>query len=196
MRLIRWVQALVTFAAVIVGSIAPSHSSGLGPTGSAAIADHAYDGESVESSSTDTALGGNGAEQQFLQGAWPWTSPTHAYDHPAALGPSGVPRVSGFFAPQTVPGSYLVDKGFKAQRQVTPGTRVVEGEFVNDIGPGGIRVEPWRAHYDEYGRLIARTDFNAGNSKAGISNVHHSTYEWGPGCNPCVTNHIPGEFKP
>ena len=61
-------------------------------------------------------------------------------------------------APSAVqtPGSYLAGK---APRQVTPGTRVLEGQYVNDLG----RVEPWTSHYDEYGRLIGRTDFNAGN---------------------------------
>jgi hypothetical protein len=77
-------------------------------------------------------------------------------------------------------GTYLIDKGFKAPRQVTPGIRVITGEYANDIGPGGVRVEPWKAYYDQYGRLIARTDYNAGNASARIPSVHHTVYNWVP----------------
>ena len=81
----------------------------------------------------------------------------------------------------------------KAPNQVQPGIRVLEGQYVNDLG----QVQPWRAHYDQFGRLIARTDFNAGNAAAGIPDVHHHTYQWGPGMNPLETgSHIPGEYVP
>ena len=87
-------------------------------------------------------------------------------------------------------GEYLVRK---APSQVTPGTRVLEGQYINDLG----RVEPWRAHYDEYERLIGRTDFNAGKKAAGIPDIHYHTYEWGLGKTPLETgSHIPGEFQP
>ena len=83
----------------------------------------------------------------------------------------------------------------KAPLQVTPGETVRTGEFVNDIGPGGTRIEPWEAHYDEYGRMIARTDYNAGNSATGVADVHYHVYEWGPGCTPCeVVKHAPGVY--
>lgn len=83
----------------------------------------------------------------------------------------------------------------KAPLQVTPGETVRTGEFVNDIGPGGTRIEPWEAHYDEYGRMIARTDYNAGNSATGVADVHYHVYEWGPGCTPCeVVKHAPGIY--
>ncbi len=79
----------------------------------------------------------------------------------------------------------------KAAMQVTPGVRVVHGQHVNDLG----RVEPWTAHYDEYGRLEARTDYNAGNSAHGIDPIHHHTYEWGPGMSPLEsTSHVPGPW--
>ncbi len=50
-----------------------------------------------------------------------------------------------------------------------PGTRILEGHYIDDLG----RVQPWRAYYDEYGRIIGRTDWNAGNRVAGIPNIHH-----------------------
>jgi RHS repeat-associated protein len=91
---------------------------------------------------------------------------------------------------EIIPGEYLAAK---APGQVTPGVRVLEGQWVNNLG----RVEPWTAHYDEYGRLIARTDYNAGNVAEGIPSVHYHTYEWGPGRSPLETgSHIPGEYQP
>jgi hypothetical protein len=67
-------------------------------------------------------------------------------------------------------GEYLAGK---APKQVKPGVLVLEGQYVDDLG----RVQPWRAHYDEYGRLVGRTDFNAGNRAAGISDTHHHVYD-------------------
>jgi RHS repeat-associated protein len=88
----------------------------------------------------------------------------------------GSPSVRGFLADETgsvgrVPGDYLAAK---APKQVQPGIRELEGQYVNDQG----RVEPWTAHYDEYGRQIGRTDSNAGNQAAGIPDVHHSKVEY------------------
>jgi RHS repeat-associated protein len=81
----------------------------------------------------------------------------------------------------------------KASDQVTPGTGVLEGQHIDDLG----RVQPWEAHYDEYGRLVGRTDYNAANSAHNIPDVHHHTYEWGPGKTPMESgSHIPGEYKP
>ena len=81
----------------------------------------------------------------------------------------------------------------KAPDQVTPGTGVLEGQHIDDLG----RVQPWEAHYDEYGRLVGRTDYNAANSAHNIPDVHHHTYEWGPGKTPMESgSHIPGEYKP
>jgi RHS repeat-associated protein len=73
--------------------------------------------------------------------------------------------------PGRVPGDYLVGK---APTQVTPGTRTLRGQYQNDLG----RIEPWEAHYDQYGRLIGRTDMNAGNKAAGIPDVHHMVREY------------------
>jgi hypothetical protein len=50
---------------------------------------------------------------------------------------------------------------------VTPGTNALQGQYVNDFG----QVQPWTAHYDEFGRMIGRTDFNAGNAAAGIPDI-------------------------
>ncbi|MDQ6946006.1 MAG: hypothetical protein M3256_06965 [Actinomycetota bacterium] len=59
--------------------------------------------------------------------------------------------------------------------------------------------EPWTAHYEEYGRLIGRTDYNAGNAAQGIPDVHYHTYEYGPGYGNTgmeTGSHIPGEYQP
>lgn len=53
------------------------------------------------------------------------------------------------------------------------------------------RVQPWKAYYDEYGRI----DYNAANKAAGIPDTHYHTYEWGPGKTPLETgSHIEGEY--
>ena len=54
-------------------------------------------------------------------------------------------------------GDYLSSK---APLQVGPGTKTLTGQHVNDLG----RVEPWKASYDQSGRLVGRTDYNAGNA--------------------------------
>ena len=87
-------------------------------------------------------------------------------------------------------GDYLSKK---APNQVKPGTRQLKGQYVDDLG----RVQEWEAHYDEYGRLIGRTDYNAGNKAQGIPDTHYHTYEWGPGKTPFESgSHIEGEYKP
>ena len=74
-----------------------------------------------------------------------------------------------------------------------PGTEVLEGQYVNDLG----HVQPWRAHYDQYGRLIGRTDFNAGNKAANIPSIHYHTYGLQPDGTIFETgSHIPGVFWP
>jgi RHS repeat-associated protein len=81
----------------------------------------------------------------------------------------------------------------KASKQVTPGTKTLEGQYIDDLG----NVQPYQAHYDEFGRLKGRTDYNAGNKAHNIPDVHNHTYEWGPGKTPMETgSHIPGEYKP
>jgi hypothetical protein len=100
--------------------------------------------------------------------------------------------ITGDCAPNpVVPGSYLAEK---APKQVTPGVQVLEGHYVNDLG----RVEPWRAHYDEYGRQVGRTDFNAGNKAQGIPDVHHHTYEYNARYRHGreTQAHVPGEYRP
>jgi hypothetical protein len=71
---------------------------------------------------------------------------------------------------------------------------VFEGQRINDMG----RIEPWRAHYDQYGRPIGRTDFNAGNNTAGIPDPHYHVYEYNAKY-PLgyeAQSHVPGEYKP
>lgn len=82
----------------------------------------------------------------------------------------------------------------KAPKQVTPGTKKLEGQYINDQG----RVEPWTAHYDDYGRQIGRTDYNAGNKAAGIPDTHHHTKEYN-GLFPnghSTGDHTEGIYKP
>lgn len=86
----------------------------------------------------------------------------------------------------------LTMPGMRAPKFVMPGIRVVTGQYVDDCG----RIQPWRAHYDIHGRLLARTDYNAGNRPAGISDVHHHVYDisdkFPKGVE--VQSHVPGEF--
>ena len=35
------------------------------------------------------------------------------------------------------------------------------------------KIQPWQAHYDKFGRLLERTDWNAGIIKSGIPDTHH-----------------------
>ena len=68
---------------------------------------------------------------------------------------------------------------------------MLEGQYVDDLG----RVQPWKAYYDDFGRLVARTDYNSGNVAQGIPSVHHHLYEWGPGKTPFeYASHMEGEF--
>jgi YD repeat-containing protein len=81
----------------------------------------------------------------------------------------------------------------KAPTQVTPGTRSLEGQYINDFNG---RVEPWQAHYDEYGRMIGRTDYNAGNIAHGIPDTHYHSYGYNNGIPYPIANHAPGVFVP
>lgn len=60
------------------------------------------------------------------------------------------------------------------------------------------RLQPWKAYYDYAGRLIARTDYNAGNKAEGIPDVHYHLYEYKAGSvdGQEIAAHIPGEYKP
>jgi RHS repeat-associated protein len=89
------------------------------------------------------------------------------------------------------PGQYVAGK---APDQVTPGTKVLTGQYVNDQG----RVEPWIAYYDKFGRLIGRTDYNAGNAAQGIPRTHYHRYQYKPGRGGRVEieSHVQGEFVP
>lgn len=81
----------------------------------------------------------------------------------------------------------------KAPNQVTLGIKSLEGVYVDDRG----HEQPWKAYYDDYSRLVARTDFNAGNIAAGILDTHYHTYVWESGMTPMeVGKHLGGEFIP
>jgi hypothetical protein len=81
--------------------------------------------------------------------------------------------------------------GSKAPLQVTPGVSQLAEQNINHQG----RIEPWLAHYDEFGRLEARTNFNAGNRAADIPDIRHHTYDWGVDKTPMETrSHIPGAY--
>ena len=40
--------------------------------------------------------------------------------------------------------------------------------------------QPWRALYDAFGRLVARTDYNAPNPSIGAARIHYHVYVWDP----------------
>jgi len=44
-------------------------------------------------------------------------------------------------------------------------------QYVDGLG----RVQPWEVHYDEFGRMIVRADYNAGNAVEGIDSTHYNT---------------------
>ncbi|KAA3606479.1 MAG: hypothetical protein DWQ01_17620 [Planctomycetota bacterium] len=67
--------------------------------------------------------------------------------------------------------------GAKAPQQVTPGVQHLQGQYIDDVG----QVQPWRAQYDEFGRLKERTDFTDLPDPSTHTNPHHHTREYGPG---------------
>ena len=83
---------------------------------------------------------------------------------------------------------------------VYSGTKELEGIHVHYNKLKGVEeVQPWKAYYDDYGRLVARTDYNAGNKAAGIPDVHYHLYEWGKGFADWKSpheyaSHLEGEF--
>jgi RHS repeat-associated protein len=87
------------------------------------------------------------------------------------------------------PGDYLAGK---SPRQVEPGIKTTSGVHVNDVG----REEPWVAHYDDYGRFIGRTDYNAGNEAQGFPDIHYHVYEYSDEYHygHYIIDHAPGEY--
>jgi hypothetical protein len=97
--------------------------------------------------------------------------------------------------PPHSPGDYWRQSSLNnAPRITTPGTQTLTGIHVNDLG----QPEPWIAYYDEYGRIIARTDFTRGNQAAGIPPVHHHLTEWSDlyPLGRDLPEHFPGEYMP
>ena len=84
---------------------------------------------------------------------------------------------------------------------VIPGTKELEGIHLHHYGLTGVdEIQPWKAYYDDYGRLMARTDYNAGNKVAGIPNIHYHLYEWGKVFGDWkkpheYASHLEGEFR-
>ena len=88
-----------------------------------------------------------------------------------------------------------------APDMVIPGTKELEGIHLHHNGLTGVdEIQPWKAYYDDYGRIMARTDYNAGNKAAGIPNIHYHLYEWGKGFGDWkkpheYAGHLEGEFR-
>jgi YD repeat-containing protein len=106
--------------------------------------------------------GGNGGNGQPLNAGQAFTVFVRDYGLPILTITTLVMTIGGSLSDDdsllpsnTQPGGYL---GGKAPFQVTPGTTDLSGQYVDDRG----NVQPWTAHYDEFGRLIGRTDYDAG----------------------------------
>ncbi len=88
-----------------------------------------------------------------------------------------------------------------APYNVSPGLYELKGIHIHHNNLTNIdEIQPWKAHYDDWGRLIARTDYNAGNKKQNIPDTHYHLYEWGiqfgGGKSPHeYASHLKGEFK-
>jgi hypothetical protein len=84
-----------------------------------------------------------------------------------------------------------------APNQTTSGTKNIDGVHINDQGDA----EPYTGHYDEYGRLVRRTDYTNGNAAEGIPGIHSHAFIYnqdfpnGIGLPPDL-NHAPGEYSP
>ena len=79
----------------------------------------------------------------------------------------------------------------EAPKFLRPDVRVLEGIYLDDLG----RQHSWRAHYDEFGRLIGRMDWDPRNLP-GVPPVHYHTYKWTRGGIIETGTHIPGEYVP
>src|SRR5579884_574791 len=93
------------------------------------------------------------------------------------------------------PGDYWRQSSLNnAPRQTTPGTKVLNGVHVNNLG----EEEPWTAYYDDYGRMAARTDYTRGNQAAGIPPIHYHIFEWNDQypLGRELPGHFPGEYVP
>lgn len=76
----------------------------------------------------------------------------------------------------------------KAPMSVEPGITRLEGQHLSDIG----HIQPWKASYDKFGRLVERTDWNAANSTYNIEAIHHHLFEYLPKLQMKSIDHIPG----
>ena len=85
-----------------------------------------------------------------------------------------------------------------APMQTSPGVRRLSGTHINDLG----MEEPYVAYYDEYGRIVGRTDSALGDASQGIDPIHSHIYSYNEfsrgfayGAMP-FGDHIPGELDP
>lgn len=105
---------------------------------------------------------------------------------------------------------FHVDGGFKPYRFADAAEYNENGELQaiyqvgrvnkNAVINYGTYVEEMNAYVmyvcdDEYGRLIARTDYNAPNPAAGIPSTHYHIYNWTQGSPYEDPNHYPGEYQ-
>ena len=84
---------------------------------------------------------------------------------------------------------------------VPPGVTELNGIHIHHNNLTGMdEIQPWTAYYDEFGRVIARTDYNAGNKTAGIPDIHYHLFEWGKEFSGWKRpheygSHLKGEYK-
>ena len=98
---------------------------------------------------------GSSAKASFSEALSQWTNPQLVATGAlmaASIRPRGNMKTTKDGLPSKVFSS-------KAPRQVTPGIKQLSGQHMDDLG----RVQPWKATYDKYGRMIERTDWNAAN---------------------------------
>ena len=73
---------------------------------------------------------------------------------------------------------------------VHPGTTYLTGIHVkNNV------VQPWEAYYDEFGNLLVRNDYNAGNIADKIPDNHHHVYRKINGSNKEDPRHFSGPYR-
>lgn len=73
---------------------------------------------------------------------------------------------------------------------VPPGTTYLTGIHVkNNV------IQPWEAYYDEFGNILVRNDYNAGNIAQNIPNNHHHVFQRLNGSNQEDPRHFPGSYR-
>ena len=131
---------------------------------------------------------GNGAKAIWNGTGGKWNPLNYAPDMSKLY--IGIPHFKYVPPKGYVPGEYL---SRLAPDRIQPGIRYLFGQYVNKNG----KVKQWIAVYDDFGHNIARNDYNAGNRKEGIADVHYHLYEWKRGMDHhSYADHVPGEWFP